>query len=225
MFSTYAVQGNNTKAKGVYTREELAPLAQLNVESLKDFDYFTFAKADGKKQKLGDPIDYYLEYKDAALVLHFTLPFKNPIRSKQFTLEVFSRWMRNDDPTCDRWHGSCAEPWRAELSRQQQYHLRSNVCQQGHGGLSVRLLGFMPSKPMLHLDKRGLFFDIRLEEEMRGHVRLRARSKKQVCSQGEQECRPTLNRRDHLNPRFRHVNIPVNTHMTHSLTWSTRRPL
>jgi hypothetical protein len=36
----------------------------------------------------------------------------------------------------------------------------------------VRLLGFMPSKPMLHLDKRGLFFDTRLEEEMRGHVRL-----------------------------------------------------
>jgi ABC-type uncharacterized transport system substrate-binding protein len=89
MFSTYAVQGINTKAKGVYTREELAPLAQLNVESLKDFDYFTFAKADGKKQKLGDPIDYYLEYKDAALALQFTLPFKNPIRSKQFTLEVF----------------------------------------------------------------------------------------------------------------------------------------
>ena len=36
---------------------------------------------------------------------------------------------------------------------------------------------------------------------------------------------PTLDRRDHLNPRFRHVNIPVNTHMTHSLTRSTRRPL
>jgi ABC-type uncharacterized transport system substrate-binding protein len=89
MFSTYAVQGITTKAKGIYTREELAPLAQLNVESLKDFDYFTFAKVDGKKQKLADPIDYSLEYKDAALVLHFTLPLKNPIKSKQFTLEVF----------------------------------------------------------------------------------------------------------------------------------------
>jgi ABC-type uncharacterized transport system substrate-binding protein len=89
MFSSYAVQGINTVEKGVYTREELAPLAQLNVESLKDFDYFTFARANGKKQELADPTDYYLEYKDAALVLHFTLPLKNPIRSKQFTLEVF----------------------------------------------------------------------------------------------------------------------------------------
>jgi ABC-type uncharacterized transport system substrate-binding protein len=34
MFTTYALQGLATKTKGVYTREELAPLAQTNVESL-----------------------------------------------------------------------------------------------------------------------------------------------------------------------------------------------
>src|SRR5476651_2770881 len=44
MFSTYALQGIATKRKGVYTREELAPLAQTNVESLKEFAFFTFAK-------------------------------------------------------------------------------------------------------------------------------------------------------------------------------------
>ena len=51
MFSTYALQGLETKEKGVYSREELAPLAQINVESLKEFDFFTFGKADGKKEK------------------------------------------------------------------------------------------------------------------------------------------------------------------------------
>ena len=51
MFSTYALQGIESKKKGVYTHEELAPLAQTNVESLKEFGFFTFAKADGKKQK------------------------------------------------------------------------------------------------------------------------------------------------------------------------------
>src|SRR3954451_11826792 len=51
MFSTYALQGLETKTKGVYTREQLAPLAQTNVESLKEFGFFTFAKADGKKEK------------------------------------------------------------------------------------------------------------------------------------------------------------------------------
>ena len=77
MFSTYALQGIETKTKGVYSREELAPLAQTNVESLKEFAYFTFAKADGKKEKFQEPVDYFLEYKDAALTLHFTLPLKS----------------------------------------------------------------------------------------------------------------------------------------------------
>jgi ABC-type uncharacterized transport system substrate-binding protein len=89
MFSTYALQGIATKRKGVYTRAELAPLAQTNVESLKEFAFFTFAKADNKKQKFADPIDYYLEYKDAALVLHFTLPLKTPVKIRQLALEIF----------------------------------------------------------------------------------------------------------------------------------------
>ena len=89
MFSTYALQGIATRKKGVYSREELAPLAQTNVESLKEFSFFTFAKVDNKKQKFADPIDYYLEYKDAALVLHFTLPFKTPVKVRQIALEIF----------------------------------------------------------------------------------------------------------------------------------------
>lgn len=89
MFSTYALQGIETKTKGVYTREELAPLAQTNVESLREFGFFTFAKADGKKQKFEEPVDYYLEYKDSALVLHFVLPFKTPFKSRQLAVEIF----------------------------------------------------------------------------------------------------------------------------------------
>jgi len=89
MFSTYALQGLETKTKGVYTRQELAPLAQTNAESLKEFAYFTFAKADGKKQKFEDPVDYFLEYKDSLLTLHFTLPAKSPFKAKQTALEVF----------------------------------------------------------------------------------------------------------------------------------------
>jgi ABC-type uncharacterized transport system substrate-binding protein len=89
MFSTYALQGIETKVKGVYSREELAPLAQTNVESLKEFDFFTFAKADGKKEKFQEPVDYFLEYKDAALTLHFTLPLKAPVKPKALALEVF----------------------------------------------------------------------------------------------------------------------------------------
>ena len=89
MFSTYALQGIETKTKGVYSREELSSLAQTNVESLKEFAYFTFAKADGRKEKFQEPVDYFLEYKDAALTLHFTLPLKTPVKPRQLALEVF----------------------------------------------------------------------------------------------------------------------------------------
>jgi ABC-type uncharacterized transport system substrate-binding protein len=89
MFSTYALQGIETKKKGVYSREELEPLAQTNVESLKEFAYFTFAKADGKKEKFQEPVDYFLEYRDSLLTLHFTLPLKTPLKPKQLVLDVF----------------------------------------------------------------------------------------------------------------------------------------
>jgi ABC-type uncharacterized transport system substrate-binding protein len=89
MFSTYALQGIESKTRGVYTREELAPLAQTNVESLKEFGFFTFAKADGRREKFLEPVDYYLEQKDGALVLHFTLPFRTPFKTKALALEIF----------------------------------------------------------------------------------------------------------------------------------------
>lgn len=93
MFSTYALQGLDQKTKGVYTREELAALAQTNVESLKEYNFFTFAKAGAagsqKKEKFNDPVDYYLEYTDSALTLHFTLPFKTPFKTPALALEVF----------------------------------------------------------------------------------------------------------------------------------------
>ncbi|WFU73551.1 DUF1007 family protein [Bradyrhizobium sp. CB2312] len=91
MFSAYAVQGLESKTKGAYTREELGPLAQTNVESLKEYAYFTFAKADGKKERFQEPVDYFLDHKDTVLTLHFTLPLKNPVKPKQLVLEVFDR--------------------------------------------------------------------------------------------------------------------------------------
>ena len=89
MFSAYALQGIRHAKKGQYTREELSSLAQLNVDSLKEYDYFTYAKADGAKLKFAGPIDYWLEYANSALVLHFTLPLKAPVTAKTFQVEVY----------------------------------------------------------------------------------------------------------------------------------------
>jgi ABC-type uncharacterized transport system substrate-binding protein len=89
MFSTFATQGIETKKKGVFTREELAPLAEVNVTSLKEYDYFNYAKVNGKKTAFKDPTDYWLDFKDSALTLHFTLPFQAPQKAQNFELEVY----------------------------------------------------------------------------------------------------------------------------------------
>src|SRR5436305_1984494 len=89
MFSTCATQGLESKEKGKFTREELAPLAQVNVESLKEYDYFTVAQVNGKKADLNQPIDYYLEFTDGLLTLHFTLPFKTPVKAQSLNVEMF----------------------------------------------------------------------------------------------------------------------------------------
>jgi len=90
MFSVFAVQGLESKKKGEYTREDLMPLAKSNVESLKDFDYFTYATANGKKAEFVEPPpDYYVEYKDQILTLYFTLPLKAPVKAKELSLEIY----------------------------------------------------------------------------------------------------------------------------------------
>jgi ABC-type uncharacterized transport system substrate-binding protein len=93
MFSAFATTGM-PKTNGTFTRQTLQPLAQVNVESLKEFAYFTYAKADGKRLK--DPFidptgDYWLDYdaKATVLTLHFTLPFRNPVKAKSLQIEVY----------------------------------------------------------------------------------------------------------------------------------------
>ena len=90
MFSTFATQGLDSKEKGKFTREELEPLAKVNVESLKEYDYFTYATADGKKAELTDPAPgYWLDYNDQVLTLNFLLPFKAPVKAKELQIEIY----------------------------------------------------------------------------------------------------------------------------------------
>jgi ABC-type uncharacterized transport system substrate-binding protein len=94
MFSVFATQGIESKKKGQFTREELAPLAEVNVTSLKEYDFFTYAKVNGKPVEFNDPQPgYYLEFnpKDTVLTLYFTLQLKTPTKANDLTIEVFDR--------------------------------------------------------------------------------------------------------------------------------------
>jgi ABC-type uncharacterized transport system substrate-binding protein len=90
MFSAFATQGLESKEKGKFTRDELAPLAKVNVDSLKEYGYFTYVTADGKKVAMGDPLPgYWLDYKDSILTLNFTLPLKKPVKSRLLKIEIY----------------------------------------------------------------------------------------------------------------------------------------
>src|SRR5689334_16060957 len=53
MYSAFATEGLEQKTKGVFTREELAGLADVNITNLKESDFFTYAKAGGKDLAFG----------------------------------------------------------------------------------------------------------------------------------------------------------------------------
>jgi ABC-type uncharacterized transport system substrate-binding protein len=89
MFSVFATQGLQTKTKGVFTQQELAPLAEVNVTSLKEFEYFTRAQANGKAAAFTDPVDYWLEFTNGVLILHFTLPLKTPVKARALDIEIY----------------------------------------------------------------------------------------------------------------------------------------
>jgi ABC-type uncharacterized transport system substrate-binding protein len=59
------------------------------MKSLKAYDYFTYAKADGKNVTFGDPADFWLEYSDSVLTLHFTLPVTAPVSAKSVEIAIY----------------------------------------------------------------------------------------------------------------------------------------
>jgi ABC-type uncharacterized transport system substrate-binding protein len=93
-YTAMAVEGLDTNKDGVYSKEELAPLAKVNVDSLKDFDYFTFVHFDGEDDKLiklKPPVDYWVDYDKTVLTLHFTLPLEAPLdtHGKPVAIDVY----------------------------------------------------------------------------------------------------------------------------------------
>jgi ABC-type uncharacterized transport system substrate-binding protein len=90
MFSVFATQGLDKDGDGKLSREELKELAEVNVTSLEEFNYFSVAKSGGKDVVFAKPTDYWLEAdKDNVLTLHFTLPLKTAAPSAGFSMEIF----------------------------------------------------------------------------------------------------------------------------------------
>jgi ABC-type uncharacterized transport system substrate-binding protein len=91
-YSITALDGLPKNAAGAYGREELAELAKVNIDGLKEFGYFNYVTLGGTELKVGDPKpnDYWLEHANGVLSLHFTVPLEKPVLmdAKGFTVTV-----------------------------------------------------------------------------------------------------------------------------------------
>ncbi len=92
IYTQQAVEGLDKNGDGKYSREELQELAQVNIDGLKEFDYFTYAKLGSTALKFKPPVDYWLDYTEKGiLTLHFTLPLEQPVTADAagFNFAVF----------------------------------------------------------------------------------------------------------------------------------------
>lgn len=90
-YSAFASQGLDADGDGTLTVEELKPLADVNVESLAEFDYFTFVTAGDREVGLAKPTEYWVQSDGGILTLYVTLPLSEPaeIRSLPASVEVY----------------------------------------------------------------------------------------------------------------------------------------
>ena len=94
MFSAFATQGLEQKTKGTFTREELTPLAKVNVKSLKD--YWVFHLRQGKRET-EDGMRSPSRSTTGSATIQMTrssrcisrLPFKKPVKAEALDIEVY----------------------------------------------------------------------------------------------------------------------------------------
>ena len=64
LYTAMAIQDLDTNKDGIYSREELAELAKVNIDGLQEFKFFTFARLGEQEIAVETAKDYWLEHVD-----------------------------------------------------------------------------------------------------------------------------------------------------------------
>jgi len=79
-YAEMALEGLDTNNDGKYDQNELAPLLKVNMDGLKEFNYFTVAKLGTEELVFSPPTNAHLEYNsNKVLSLHFHLSLVKPV--------------------------------------------------------------------------------------------------------------------------------------------------
>ncbi|MFT3733345.1 MAG: DUF1007 family protein [Hyphomicrobium sp.] len=80
-YAAMALEGLDTNNDGKYDQHELEPLLKVNMDGLKEFNYFTVAKLGEEQLAFNPPTNAHLEYINGVLRLFFHLPLAKPVLS------------------------------------------------------------------------------------------------------------------------------------------------
>lgn len=78
-YSLFSIEGLDKNGDGRVDAEELRPLAEVNITSLKDYRYFTYVTVAGEDVPYGPVTDYRSAYDDGILSLEFVIPLETPM--------------------------------------------------------------------------------------------------------------------------------------------------
>ena len=90
-YTQMALEGLDVDGDGLYSQDELSPLTKENIESLKDYEYFTVMRVNGEQQKIGEVTDFGQIWSNNKLTLHFQVPLEKPVdpRKNEFMVKVY----------------------------------------------------------------------------------------------------------------------------------------
>lgn len=80
-FTSYATLNLDTNNDGKLEASELKPLADTNIDALKEYDYFTFIYQGTKRIAVTKPTEYWLDFRGGRLTLFYTLPLAKPLKA------------------------------------------------------------------------------------------------------------------------------------------------
>jgi ABC-type uncharacterized transport system substrate-binding protein len=78
-YTVMALEGLDTNNDGQYSQSELAELLKVNMDGLKEFNYFTVAKLGNEEIAFSPPTNAHLDYTNKVLRLSFHLALSKPV--------------------------------------------------------------------------------------------------------------------------------------------------
>ena len=91
MFGSYVIEEHDANGDGKLDRAEIASIQANAFSNLRDYDYFTHVRIDGKDMPLQEVTDFTARIENGVLVYEFTMPLAKPIDpgASQFAAGIY----------------------------------------------------------------------------------------------------------------------------------------